>query len=1104
MNRFTPLVVALLILSSALCAQTWVKDASITFDLRREVVHDTTAHYLPTPDGGLLAYGTFTHAGTPAREARGIARLNQDLTLDPVFRSPFQTGVGSGSFHPLADGRFLLAWATPDGTAMMRFGADGSPDSTFDPLPFTGSISFAAGRDQVIYAWSWAGIGPDRKSLVRLRPDGTLDPSFNSTGLSSVIQCAPLPDGRVLVLTPSRLVRLEADGSASTLAGGAAASWPVGYPAMIGVQPDGAFLLAEQRQLRRFTADGAHDPTFELSFPDLTTIDAIRCRADGRIVLAITAGTGPHASPSTVLVLSSTGAVVQNLRNHFSPSTTVELKAVLSDGRLLITHGRAVIINEPVPGVIYNSDRPASATGRENEARPVAAGFVAPLPPEIIPHDPQLAVVSADGLQVTPISLGLREPDAPVYAHVTTDRVGQLLVLGDFTHVGESRRPGLARFTASGLDHGFNPPLTENASRVAYTDPDQGFIVAHMGLVPTGHDDVARYGTAYSWVNDNGTVEPLQIAPVRRDFRWRWHAKKDGHYLVSSFPQGDHDPANLRIGWYDRAGQLVRMLPTTFAGQFFSWPFAENEGGVRASAVPEPDPTLSQPEPHYENPLTGALPLDNGKILVTGSFNRVNGVSRVGLVRLNADGSVDASFVPEGGGAYALTSDGVFQSITEWRHGQLRYVSYHVGEDGRRTDLVAPTPTRLQPEWLDRSGNPKRYDRFVTLADQAWGLIYDSPSQYRPVMADHFIAENRRTVTIEPANPSLVAGRDLRLNAVLGTAEPATFQWYQSSPRNPPLGSTHRAVLEVPEINLAQAGSYWVVVTFDDGQSITAEAQVVVHPSTAHLINGSALVQVDGGPAPVLGFALGESVPRARLLRGMGPTLKRFRVEPPLLDPHLALFRDSSLIAEQAGRLGQDEAEALAASVGAFPHDEGFPALHDLRWRDAAFVGTLGSGAYTLHATSVTGRTGRALLEIYDSAPGLTSGTLRNLSLRARLTNETRSATLGFVVTGSGPAPLLLRAVAPTLRKHGVAATLPDPRLSVYPAYPSAFGPVSIGRPEDEKARGAATRLGAFPLQASAGDLAWVEYLEPGAYTAQLTSASQAEGEAMIELYLLD
>ncbi len=56
-----------------------------------------------------------------------------------------------------------------------------------------------------------------------------------------------------------------------------------------------------------------------------------------------------------------------------------------------------------------------------------------------------------------------------------------------------------------------------------------------------------------------------------------------------------------------------------------------------------PDPNFNRPV--FDGALVEITPQPDGKLLVHGLFNTVNGTTRERVARLNADGSLDASFV---------------------------------------------------------------------------------------------------------------------------------------------------------------------------------------------------------------------------------------------------------------------------------------------------------------------------------------------------------------------------------------------------------------------------------------------------------------------------
>jgi uncharacterized delta-60 repeat protein len=109
---------------------------------------------------------------------------------------------------------------------------------------------------------------------------------------------------------------------------------------------------------------------------------------------------------------------------------------------------------------------------------------------------------------------------------------------------------------------------------------------------------------------------------------------------------------------------------------------ASFEGGSRNAAVVQPD----------------------GKIVIAGFFNKVNGVDRPGLARLNPDGSTDASFAPENNDAgdhnirpLALQADGKLLvsfgdgSIVRLNADGSRDLAFDLGVDGFRQKGLAAT-----------------------------------------------------------------------------------------------------------------------------------------------------------------------------------------------------------------------------------------------------------------------------------------------------------------------------------------------------------------------------------------------------------------------------
>jgi hypothetical protein len=170
-------------------------------------------------------------------------------------------------------------------------------------------------------------------------------------------------------------------------------------------------------------------------------------------------------------------------------------------------------------------------------------------------------------------------------------------------------------------------------------------------------------------------------------------------------------------------------------------------------------------------------------------------------------------------------------------------------------------------------------------------------------------------------------------------------------------------------------------------------------------------------------------------------------------------------------------------------------------------VGTAQAGSYTVVASNNSGSisSGTASLAVVASATD--PGRLINLSILTNLTtNETM--TVGTVLGGAGTAgrkPLLARAVGPSLSAFGMAAFLPDPRMTLNATNSSPAVVLSTNRGWG----GSATlgsefaAVGAFPYaNATSKDSALYETsLSSGNYAIHVSDANGIAGSVLAELY---
>ncbi len=281
----------------------------------------------------------------------------------------------------------------------------------------------------------------------------------------------------------------------------------------------------------------------------------------------------------------------------------------------------------------------------------------------------------------------------------------------------------------------------------------------------------------------------------------------------------------------------------------------------------------------------------------------------------------------------------------------------------------------------------------------------------------------------------------------------------------------------------------------------------VATPSDSRLVNLSCRTQVGTGDNVLIaGFVLGGGAPNGAtpmLIRGSGPALAAFDVQGALPDPDLDLYgtsTGSTLLAANTGWGGSPAIVSTAAAVGAF-------AWSDPSSRDDALLDILPAGSYTANISGQSGDNGIALAEIYDATPSGASTPdsprLINLAARAQVGTGSGILIAGFVVGGTTPKQILIRASGPALAPFGVAGTLPDPVLQVYQS--ASESPYLLasntGWGGDPGIASTAAWVGAFPWPAASADSALLLTLGPGAYTAQVAGAGGDSGVALIEVY---
>ncbi len=221
-------------------------------------------------DGKIVISGFPSQIYNGTSLSGGITRLNADGTLDTAFKTAVGTSTPGGllGMEVLSNDKILLlgsaSFTSFNGAPASRIfllNADGTPDTAFNANLATG-IWIQAGLSQLNVATHLSdgkilvsGNGSGRSTLLRLNADGTLDNTFNPSGVGTNIGVwdhKVLSNNKIVVvgqfttynnISTPRIMLLDYDGNldSSFIVGtGIAANTPTG---VIDV-PSGAFIVA--------------------------------------------------------------------------------------------------------------------------------------------------------------------------------------------------------------------------------------------------------------------------------------------------------------------------------------------------------------------------------------------------------------------------------------------------------------------------------------------------------------------------------------------------------------------------------------------------------------------------------------------------------------------------------------------------------------------------------------------------------------------------------------------------------------------------------------------------------------------------------------------
>src|SRR5262245_20802953 len=157
-------------------------------------------------------------------------------------------------------------------------------------------------------------------------------------------------------------------------------------------------------------------------------------------------------------------------------------------------------------------------------------------------------------------------------------------------------------------------------------------------------------------------------------------------------------------------------------------------------------------------------------------------------------------------------------------------------------------------------------------------------------------------------------------------------------------------------------------------------------------------------------FSIEGSGPKTVIVRGIGLELTQFGVPNVLADPTLELHNSTGAVIASnnnwqttviGGIINSDQVSAIQNS-GHVPSEPS----------ESAIIATLQPGNYTAIVRGANNTVGVALVEVYDLSADIDS-ILGNISTRSLVQTGANVMIGGFIIEGSGPKTVIVRAIGP-------------------------------------------------------------------------------------------
>ena len=311
--------------------------------------------------------------------------------------------------------------------------------------------------------------------------------------------------------------------------------------------------------------------------------------------------------------------------------------------------------------------------------------------------------------------------------------------------------------------------------------------------------------------------------------------------------------------------------------------------------------------------------------------------------------------------------------------------------------------------------------------------------------------------------------------------------------------------------NEAGTFPYYCAQHLQAGQVIVTSATPTPSPlpgATLRNISTRAFVQT-GDNVMIGGFIIEGTGPKTVILRAIGPELvaSPFNIPNALANPRLELHNGTGALIASNDNWQTTIIDGIitANQVTAIQNSGHAPTQPT----ESAIIATLSPGNYTAIVRGVNNTTGVALVEAYDISPNATS-ILGNISTRGFVQIGDNVMIGGFIIEGTGPKTVIVRAIGPELSAppFNIPNALANPRLELHNGSGALIARNDNWQTTIMGGIIAASQVSAIqdsghaPTQPT--ESAIIATLQPGNYTAIVRGVNNTTGVALVEVYDLD